>query len=57
MDFEALQKEAHAIAREKGLYDTGRSFSSFIADIHEVLSEAGKTYQPVFPIWLKQVMR
>ena len=45
MDFEALQKEAHAITREKGWYDTGRSFSSFIADIHETLSEAKKAYR------------
>ena len=45
MDFESLQKEAHAIARGKGLYDTGRSFSSFIEAIHETLSEAGKAYR------------
>ena len=45
MDFEALQKEAHAIAREKGHYDTERSFSSFIEAVHETLSEAGKAYR------------
>ena len=45
MDFETLQKEAHAIAREKGDYDTERSFSSFIEAVHEALSEAGKAYR------------
>ena len=45
MNFEALQKEAHAIAREKGSYDTEHSFSSFIETIHEALSEAGKSYR------------
>ena len=45
MDFETLQKEAHAIAREKGDYDTERSFSSFIEAVHEGLSEAGKAYR------------
>ena len=45
MNFKALQKEAHAIAREKGSYDTEHSFSSFIETIHEALSEAGKSYR------------
>ncbi len=45
MNFETLQKEAHAIAREKGDYDTERSFSSFIEAVHEALSEAGKAYR------------
>ena len=45
MDFETLQKEAHAIAIENASYDTGRSFSSFIEAVHEGLSKAGKAYR------------
>ena len=45
MNFEALQKEACTIARERGWYPNGRSFSSFIEAVHEGLSEAGKAYR------------
>ena len=45
MDFEALQKEARTIAREKSWRPNGRSFTNFIKAVHETLSEAGKTYR------------
>ena len=40
MNLAELQKEAHAIARDKGWYDTERTFGDFIALIHSELSEA-----------------
>ena len=45
MDLTELQKEAHAISRSKGWYDTDRSFGDFIALIHSELSEALEAYR------------
>ena len=45
MDFRALQREAHAIAKDHGWWDTERTFGDLISDIHEGLSEARKAYR------------
>ena len=45
MDLKALQKEAHAIAKEKGWWDEGRTFGDLIALVHSELSEALEAYR------------
>ena len=40
MDLKALQREAHAIAKSKGWWDTERTFGDLIALVHSELSEA-----------------
>ena len=45
MDLKALQKEAHAIAREKGWWDEPRTFGDLIALVHSELSEALEVYR------------
>ena len=44
MKINELQKEAHAIARTNGCYDTERSFGDMIAAIHYCLSAAWEEY-------------
>ena len=45
MDFKALQKEAHAIAKDHGWWDTERTFGDLIALVHSELSEALEAYR------------
>ena len=45
MNLTDLQREAHAIAKEHGWWDEGRTFGDLIAEIHEGLSEARKAYR------------
>ena len=45
MDLKALQKEAHAIAKEHGWWDEERSFGDLIALVHSELSEALEAYR------------
>ena len=45
MDLKALQREAHAIAKEKGWWDTERTFGDLIALVHSELSEALEAYR------------
>ena len=45
MDLEALQREAHAIAKSKGWWDEERSFGDLIALVHSELSEALEAYR------------
>ena len=45
MDLKALQREAHAIAREKGWWDEPRTFGDLIALVHSGLSEALEAYR------------
>ena len=45
MDLKALQKEAHAIAKEHGWWDTDRTFGDLIALVHSELSEALEAYR------------
>ena len=45
MDLKALQREAHAIAKEHGWYDTERSFGDLIALVHSELSRALEAYR------------
>ena len=45
MDFRALQKEAHAIAKEHGWWDEPRTFGDLIALVHSELSEALEAYR------------
>ena len=45
MDLKALQKEAHAIAKEKGWWDEERTFGDLIALVHSELSEALEAYR------------
>ena len=52
MELAELQKEAHAIARDKGWYDTERTFGDFIALIHSELSEALRAYLSGRPWWV-----
>ena len=40
MELSELQKEAHAISRNDGWYDTERTFGDFVALIHSELSKA-----------------
>ena len=45
MNLAELQKEAHAIAKEHGWWDTERSFGDCIADLHRELSRVLETYR------------
>ena len=45
MDFKALQKEAHAIAKDHGWWDEERTFGDLIALVHSELSEALEAYR------------
>ena len=45
MDLEALQKEAHAIAKEHGWWGEERTFGDLIALVHSELSEALEAYR------------
>ena len=45
MTINDLQKEAHAIAKEKGWHDTPRSVGDLIALCHSELSEALEAYR------------
>ena len=45
MDLKALQKEAHAIAKDHGWWDEERSFGDLIALVHSELSEALEAYR------------
>ena len=40
MDLKALQREAHAIAKDHGWWDEERTFGDLIALVHSELSEA-----------------
>ena len=44
MNIRDLQKEAHAIAKAEGWYDTERNFGDRIERIHSALSRAGDEY-------------
>ena len=45
MDLEALQREAHAIAKAHGWWDEERTFGDLIALVHSELSEALEAYR------------
>ena len=45
MDLQALQREAHAIAKDHGWWDEERSFGDLIALVHSELSEALEAYR------------
>ena len=45
MDLKALQREAHAIAKDHGWWDEERSFDDLIALVHSELSEALEAYR------------
>ena len=45
MDLKALQKEAHAIAKDHGWWNEERTFGDLIALVHSELSEALEAYR------------
>ena len=45
MDFRALQKEAHTIAKDHGWWDEERTFGDLTALVHSELSEALEAYR------------
>ena len=54
MDLKALQREAHAIAKEHGWWDEERTFGDLIALVHSELSEALEAYRRHLPGTLVQ---
>ncbi len=45
MNLADLQREAHAIAKSHGWWDTERTFGDCIADVHQALSKALEAYR------------